>query len=100
MAKAPLKKNIQKEDLNNENTIVVNDVITNETNTQEDNVEVAVVQEQKPKNAPERNVKVVLAKNHRCFIGGVWYDFIAGKQYNVPQNVKSILLSCGKLAPM
>lgn len=47
-----------------------------------------------------KNVKVALNTNHRCYIGGHWYTFKEGVQYNVPVQVKEILKSAGKLAPL
>lgn len=41
---------------------------------------------------------VVTNHNHRCNIGGVWYDFEAGKPAVVPANVKTILKKAGLLA--
>ena len=36
-------------------------------------------------------VKVKMAKNHRCTIGGVTYNLDEGKSYNVPEEVRQIL---------
>lgn len=47
-----------------------------------------------------KNVKVCVKTNHSCTIGGVTYHFIKGKQYNVPANVKSILLQADLLMPL
>lgn len=48
----------------------------------------------------QRNVKVLMKADHRCCIGGEWYFFKEGKQYNVPENVKTILLKADKLSPL
>lgn len=45
-----------------------------------------------------RKVKVCLTNDHSCSIGGVRYNFEAGKTYNVPENVKTILRQAGLLA--
>lgn len=45
-------------------------------------------------------VKIKAKENHKCFIGGEWYYLIEGKQYNVPENVKAILLRADKLIPL
>ena len=52
------------------------------------------------KTAPVTMVKVKLVKNHRCHIGGEWYSFQAGKQYNVPEQVKLTLLKANLLMPL
>lgn len=48
----------------------------------------------------EHFVKIKVCKNHNCCIGSVHYQFVVGKQYNVPENVKRILLKAGLLAPL
>lgn len=52
------------------------------------------------KTAPERLVKVSLTENHTCSIGGERYHFVKGKQYNVPESVKTILKQAGLLMPL
>lgn len=52
------------------------------------------------KTAPVTMVKVKLVRNHRCHIGGEWYSFQAGKQYNVPEQVKLTLLKANLLMPL
>lgn len=47
-----------------------------------------------------KNVKVKVRKDHSCCIGGVWYNLEAGKEINVPSNVKQILASAGLLEVM
>lgn len=54
--------------------------------------------EQEPP-APKR-VKIKVNKYHRCCIGGVWYEFHPGKEYNVPQHVKEILRNGNVLMPV
>lgn len=46
----------------------------------------------------QATVTVVLNRDHRCNIGGVWYDFVKGKPVDVPANVKSILKKAGFLS--
>jgi uncharacterized protein YaiE (UPF0345 family) len=53
-----------------------------------------------PTSVPFKMVKVKTSVNHRCSIGGEWYDFVAGKCYNVPESVKKTLLKAGILAPL
>lgn len=48
----------------------------------------------------ERNVKVRLAVNHSCCVGGERYHFEKGKVYNIPQNVKTILARADMLRPL
>lgn len=53
-------------------------------------------------SAPQavRTVKVKTNTDHACTIGGVRYFFTAGKQQNVPETVKDILLKAGLLSPI
>lgn len=48
----------------------------------------------------QKMVKVMLSRPHRCHVGGEWYSFQANKQYNVPEQVKSILLRANLLLPL
>ena len=52
------------------------------------------------KEIPDKNVKIKLRVNHKCHIGSDSYNFIAGKIYTVPQNVKRILQDEGLLSPL
>lgn len=52
------------------------------------------------KPAVAKNVKVCLKANHSCTIGGVRYHFEKGKQYNVPEGVKTILRQADLLMPL
>ena len=47
-----------------------------------------------------RNVKIKMAQNHSCSIGGVFYHLEKDKQYNVPENVKAVLVRAGLLQPL
>lgn len=49
---------------------------------------------------PVHNVKVRTNCDHRCSIGGVWYDFKKGVQQSVPDEVKTVLLRAGLLMPL
>lgn len=49
---------------------------------------------------PVHNVKVRTSCDHRCSIGGTWYDFKKGVQQSVPEEVKAILLNAGLLMPL
>lgn len=62
--------------------------------------EVSVIATEQPKKAPVKMVKVLLKENHKCCIGGEWYYLLGGKQYNVPSNVKDVLLKANKLLPL
>lgn len=48
----------------------------------------------------EKNVKIRTRVNHSCCIGGVRYHFEKGKQTNVPESVKAILLQADLLMPL
>lgn len=52
------------------------------------------------KVAPQRDVKIRMSVSHVCSIGGKRYSLEKGKTYNVPENVKSILLRAGLLLPL
>ena len=69
------------------------------TNAVKDLGEVQVVAEEIT-NAPQKMVKVLMASNHKCFVGGEWYYLLKDKYYNVPENVKAILLKANKLKPL
>ena len=56
--------------------------------------------EDKKSTPIEKNVKVRLKAEHSCAIGGVRYNFEKGKQYNVPTNVKTILMQADLLMPL
>lgn len=62
--------------------------------------EPTVTFEDKKSTPIEKNVKVCLKTKHSCHIGGVAYHFEKGKQYNVPQSVKSILMQADLLMPL
>ena len=71
--------------------------------TKTDAVETAPVvtfEEEKTKAPIEKNVKIRTRVNHSCCIGGVRYHFEKGKQVNVPESVKSILLQADLLMPL
>lgn len=70
-----------------------------ETVIEEDLGEVTIVKEE-PKVIPQKMVKILMREDHRCYVGGEWYYLLKGKHYNVPENVKSILLNADKLLPI
>ena len=49
---------------------------------------------------PQKMVKVKMKDRHKCCIGGEWYYLEQGKQYNVPENVKEVLMKADKLLPL
>ena len=61
--------------------------------------EVQVVVEE-PKQIPVKMVKILMACDHKCFIGGEWYYLLKDKHYNVPENVKAVLMEANKLKPL
>lgn len=48
----------------------------------------------------KKDVKIKMARNHRCHIGGDYYDLKEGQTYNVPEFVKYVLAKAGVLAPL
>ena len=61
--------------------------------------EVQVVIEQ-PKEVPVKMVRILMACDHKCFVGGEWYYLLKDKHYNVPENVKAVLMKANKLKPL
>ena len=61
--------------------------------------EVQVVVEE-PKVTPVKMVKILMACDHKCCIGGEWYYLLKDKHYNVPENVKAVLMNANKLKPL
>lgn len=58
------------------------------------------IEEVKSTKRPEKMVKVKMKDRHKCCIGGEWYYLEQGKQYNVPENVKEVLMKADKLLPL
>ena len=52
------------------------------------------------KKVTEKNVKIKLGRDHRCSIGGEFYDLKKGQCYNVPEFVKTVLNNAGILIPL
>ena len=61
--------------------------------------EVQVVVEE-PTQIPVKMVKILMACDHKCCIGGEWYYLLKDKHYNVPENVKAVLMNANKLKPL
>lgn len=59
-----------------------------------------IIEQPKPIKKPEKMVKVKMKDRHKCCIGGEWYYLEEGKQYNVPENVKEVLMKANKLLPL
>lgn len=57
-------------------------------------------EDKSPKAPIEKNVKIRTRVSHSCCIGGVRYHFEKGKQTNVPESVKAILLQADLLMPL
>lgn len=66
---------------------------------QDSDNEISIVQSE-PVVTPVKMVKVLMKKDHKCCIGGEWYYLIKDKHYNVPDNVKDILLKADLLQPI
>lgn len=62
--------------------------------------EVEVKVDNAPTTKPTTMVRILMKEDHRCNIGGNWYCFTKGKHYNVPENVKNILMRANKLLPL
>lgn len=62
--------------------------------------EVNIVEVEQPKASPVKMVKILMACDHKCFIGGEWYYLLKDKHYNVPENVKAVLMEANKLKPL
>lgn len=67
-----------------------------EQETQED----VILEVEEPTVVPVKMVKILMNENHKCCIGGEWYYLLKDKHYNVPENVKAILMRANKLRPL
>lgn len=54
----------------------------------------------KEETVTSKNVRIRVARDHRCFIGGELYDLKEGSCYNVPEFVKNTLNRAGILSPL
>lgn len=55
----------------------------------------------KKEEQPEKNVRIKMGADHKCCIGGEWYNLKKGQCYNVPVSVKNILMQVeGLLLPL
>ena len=55
----------------------------------------------KKEEQPERNVRIKMGADHKCCIGGEWYNLKKSQCYNVPVSVKNILMQVvGLLLPL
>lgn len=70
-----------------------------EVEVKEDLGEIQIIKEE-PTVVPQKMVKILMKEDHKCFIGGEWYFLLKGKHYNVPENVKAILIKADKLQPL
>ena len=87
-----------------EKEVVADEVTTleevEETTEKVEEVATVTFEEKESKKPAVKNVKICTKVNHSCFIGGVSYHFEKGKQYNVPESVKSILRQADLLMPL
>jgi hypothetical protein len=67
--------------------------------TQESNSGITLSEDTQSKPEPEKKVRIQLLRSHKCCIGMVWYNLEKDKYYNVPENVKQVLLREGLLKP-
>ena len=75
-------------------------LIEDEVKVEEPKKEEVVIEQPKTAKKPEKMVKVKMKDRHKCCIGGEWYYLEQGKQYNVPENVKEVLMKADKLLPL
>lgn len=62
-------------------------------------IEASVVKKEEQPTA--KNVRIKMAKDHKCCIGGEWYNLKKGQCYNVPISVKNRLMQVeGLLLPL
>ena len=78
----------------------VAEVIPDEKTEEVSETAPTVTFEDKKSTPIEKNVKICLKTKHSCTIGGVHYHFEKGKQTNVPESVKAILLQADLLMPL
>lgn len=71
--------------------------VTVEETVEVKEVEVQAVQVEAPKEVKQPQVRVKPNKDLRTYIGDQWYNFKAGVQTTVPQQVKEILAKSGML---
>ena len=84
--------------VNEEEILIVDEIIQTEIQPKKkEEVKIEVATETKK---PIKMVKVKMKDRHKCCIGGEWYYLEEGKQYNVPENVKEVLMKANKLLPL
>ena len=54
----------------------------------------------KKEEQPEKNVRIKMGADHKCCIGGEWYNLKKGQCYNVPLSVKKRLNKADVLLPL
>ena len=69
-------------------------------NKVEETTPTVTFEDKSTKTPVEKNVKIRTRVSHSCCIGGVRYHFEKGKQTNVPESVKAILLQADLLMPL
>lgn len=113
MAVKKKSEEIKVEEMVKEPEVVVDSDIVSDTSVGE-TPEVSVETEEQPKvsvdvegsvvkkeEQPERNVRIKMGADHKCCIGGEWYNLKKGQCYNVPTSVKTILMQVeGLLLPL
>ena len=84
-----------------ETSVVESTEATEHENEKVEETTPTVTFEDKSTKTPiEKNVKIRTKVSHSCCIGGVRYHFEKGKQTNVPESVKAILLQADLLMPL
>ena len=89
------------------NADVVEDLVTTDETVDETTDETVDTTEETTEDAEKKLDDLVMVtdteevkKDHSCCIGGVWYNLVAGKETNVPEDVKRILASANLLEVM
>lgn len=97
------KKETAKVEVMGENTVVIEEPVLEEELVEETPVVNVDVEGSKVKKEeqPEKNVRIKMAEDHKCNIGGEWYNLKKGQCYNVPVSVKQRLMQiAGLLLPL
>lgn len=96
-----VKKTTKKEEVNIEVTPEVKEEVTETKKSENKKADIEV--DVKPLEDTVKvsgNVRIRMNADHRCYIGGEFYNLTKGQCYNVPQNVKDVLNRAGLLAPL
>lgn len=93
--KKPLSKTTSADDEATNSSVVMADVAENSEKESSIKADFETV----PTKQPEM-VRIRVAENHKCCIGGTRYYFESGKIYDVPADVKRVLSKGDLLRPL